>query len=485
MSMAFRFPEGMTLPPLLAELQQEVPALFGSEDAVSEGFAFYAQPPVDTAHWFASKAASSALAAANQLGVFGCAPDGSLFALWRAPGGGLPVVYLGSEGATQVLSADFAHFLRLLVIGYEALEVGVYDTPPESAVEVTSLLRDWLDSRGLNVPPTGEYIVSEAEQAYPDFHGWCEDASMGVLQNPASPPSTCAAPMPVVATHESLWDHLVSVIGKPVNAAEVVSLLQRLGARPLAFTQPRSPDTYVSVPGKGIEIRASCTIRHRGFWPPHREGRAYATYVHRVRLDGQTYGGPLPHGISWDLTPEQSMDMAPPSTNLVIRPVFDEGRLEFIDLVLPEERAYITVSPDYEAEKPLVYVEDAFFATWCALNGLLAPMKFTESILEPWRLRQRTPLAFLHGPCGGLLWSGDVQETFFTFLRAYYLGFCGTDQQTWRSDIKRSFGSANHFRDLAVAMTPDSWDAYDRVAKRIELRFREWKAEKLKVAEWL
>jgi hypothetical protein len=44
-----------------------------------------------------------------------------------------------------------------------------------------------------------------------------------------------------------------------------------------------------------------------------------------------------------------------------------------LSLGLAWETDYITTEADYENEKPLVNVEAAFFATWCALNGLLRP----------------------------------------------------------------------------------------------------------------
>lgn len=486
MSMTFHFPPGMALPALMIELQYELPWLFDDDASVGDGFAFYAQAPIDTALWFARKTSPSILAAANKLGVFGSAPEGSLFALWQSPRGDYPVICLGSEGGTQVLAASFADFLRLLAIGYGALETaGVYDEPPEEDAG-SPLLRDWLVARGLNVPRTGEQIVSDAVQAHPDFHGWCEDAIHGVLEGAVSIRAVDIAPESMAEMPGSLWDHLVSVIGKPSNSPQVVSLLKRLQARALSSTHPDNPDTHIAVQDMGIEIEASCALHHRQYWPPRREGRVYVSYVHRIRLSHDAYGGPLPmlENWPWDVVTESSRTWQSPDRSLRIKQDFEEGTLACTYLALPEERAYITASPAYEIEKPLVYVEDAFFATWCALNGLLDAEKFNEKVVQPWRQRTQTPLTFLHVPCDNVLWSGDIPETFASFISAYYLGFCESEEQTWRSDIKQVFGSSNHFRKGTDVMTPDSWDAYDRISKRIVLRFTQWKLGKLRRREW-
>jgi hypothetical protein len=489
MNLRFQFPPGVAMPALLDRLQQAMPAWFGDDEGVGQGigdgFAFYAQPPADTALWFARDASPAALAAAHRLGVFGSAPDGSLFAVWHSPRGDFPVVCLGSEGTTQVLAADFAGFLQLLAIGYGSLENGgVYDTPPEDLPpedeRAESPLRDWLAGQGLSVPATGAQIVGDAAEAHPDFHGWCEDLGQNVEET-AAPASAVRAADEAPA---ELWEHLVSAIGQPVRSPLVRSLLQRLGARPFAGMDPMSPDSWVAVPELGIEMRASCSIRHRRYWPPRRENRIYAAYVQRIRIDGSALPRPLPESQPWDRTTESSRSWTSPGRELAIEQDFEDGRLECTYLALPEERAYITVSPAYQAEKPLVYIEDAFFATWCGLNGLLAPAKFDQAALAPWQGRTQTPLAFLHGPCGGVLWSGDIAAEFASFISAYYLGFCESERQAWRSDIKYCFGTSNHFRKASEAMTPDSWKAYDRVAMRIALRLREWRAGKLRRAEW-
>jgi hypothetical protein len=484
----FVFPEGLRLPELLEQMVAELPSLFEPGAEVSGYFSFRPELPGNVAHWFARPVTASALRAARHLGVFGCGPDGSLLAVWKAPGGGLPVVCLGSEGDTQVLASCFSEFLRLLGIGYAELGAGSYEDPPNEdgeSPEASLPLRTWLAHRGLSVPSTGEDIVSAATQAHPDFYGWCEDANHDKLDGNEDTAVASHAPPPAPADTEpmgDLWTRVIDVIGKPVTSPEVRSLLQTLGARPLNSTHPKSSRASVTTKLHGIEISANCRLKYRPCWPPRREGRVYLTYVHRIYLAAGKYLGPLPAGLHWDRSSEQGNDWPSPREDVDVKFSFQSRQpgLEAIVISLREERDYITASESSEESRPLVHVEGAFFATWCALQGLLMEDRFSGEVLAAWRDRTRTPLALLHGPCGRLLWSDDIQPEFQPFVSTYYRGHGVRDGLSWNSDLKQVFGASNHFRGEDETMTPDSWEAFDRIATRIDERFRQWRAGTLK-----
>jgi hypothetical protein len=486
----FSFPGSVIFPNALERLQIEYPELFEPNALVSGGFGFRGMQPKDMTAWFAKEATSSAMLAAEQLGVFGGQPDGAVIAIWKAPNGGAPVVYLGSEGSTQLLATDFAQFLRLLAVGYEELREGNYEESPEqqhihdedegdtgesNRVHVSPRLLSWLANEHLSVPVTGEDIVSAAVQAHPDFAGWCEDASDGTLCD-ATWPMPVATPVSRPIPEDDLWAQMVGAIGKRVNAPEVSSLLQRLGAKPLKSTNPMNSSTYVSAKQHGIEISADCCPIYRPYWPPRRDGRIYMTYVDRICIEGGKYAGPLPAGLTWDRKPERGRTWPSPRDGVEVRLIFSKpGKLLRVDLSLPKERDFITAWPDGEKDKPLVNVEKAFFATWCVLNGLLAPNKFTEEVLSPWRRRESTPLELLQGPFERLLWSNDVCPEYLPFVSAYYDGFRIPEERRWLADVQEVFGSFNHFRDSGEPMTPNSWEAFDQISLRIEERFRQWR----------
>jgi hypothetical protein len=174
------------------------------------------------------------------------------------------------------------------------------------------------------------------------------------------------------------------------------------------------------------------------------------------------------------------LDLPVDRNDVEVLPRFENGKLESMRIALWQELEFISASADYEKTKPLVYVEDAFFAAWCALNGLLSGKKFTAKVTEGIRERTQSPLSFLHGPCGRLLWSNDLTEEGLAFVRVYYSGFGVPDEQRWVRDISNVFGSSNHFRDDGEKQTPDDWKSFDKMAPRIEKRFKEWKSGKLK-----
>lgn len=485
----FEFPADLPVPAALRDLLRAFPALRPHTATVSGSFAFHSEPPSAVARYFGEEGHAGGLAAAQHLGVFGVEPDGSTLAVWRAPQGGMPVVYLSSEGGGRVLASDAWQFLRLLGVGYDEFALyGNLDEPPEEDGEVAPELLQWLADQGLSVPETGEDILSEAEQRWPDFDGWMEDAIAGRLSASAPGPAPVrAAPAPTgaaAAAEGNLWDQMLSCIGRRIDDPLVQQWLAAVGAKPLKPATPHNERTYVSVRATGIEVGAEMAPKHRAFWPPRKEGRIWNTYVTRIILPVKAAPlVPLPEGMSWDHFPGP-MD----GDRFMEQPV--NGRLELafqraakgngiarIDARLPTERDFMEASAEYEETKPLVYVEDAFFVTWCALHGLLDPVRYPAAVLAPWHERTATPLQLLHGPCGRIVWTDDLAPGASDFWDDYYRGFGTPDSERWVTDVKAVFRSSNHFREPDEAMTPDSWEAFDRIAPKIARRFEVWRSK--------
>ena len=112
------------------------------------------------------------LAMQRQFAVFGRGSTGSVYALWLRDGRDVdnsPVIVLGSEGELLVLAVNPREFCRLLGCGYDELE---WDdlSQPAAEWENTRRLREYLCERlGLSFQMTGESIVLEARDQYPDF----------------------------------------------------------------------------------------------------------------------------------------------------------------------------------------------------------------------------------------------------------------------------------------------------------------------------
>lgn len=483
----FAFPADLPVPQALRDLLQACPVLRSPATAVSGSFAFHAEPPHDVARYFGEEGHAGGLAAAQHLGVFGVEPDGSTIAVWRAPQGGMPVVYLGSEGGGRVLASDAAQFLRLLGVGYDEFALyGNLDEPPEEDGEVAPELLQWLAAQGLSVPETGEDILAEAEQRWPDFDGWMEDAIAGRLLQPGNPAAAAAMPAASAAAAPvsggTLWDQMLACIGRRIDDPLVQQWLASVGAKPLKPATPHNDSTYVSVRATGIEVGAEMAPKHRAFWPPRKEGRIWNTYVTRIILPVKAAGlVPLPDGLSWKHFPgtadgDDFVEQAVSDTlELAFMRADKGGGTGRIDARLPTERDFMEASADYEQTKPLVYVEDAFFVTWCALQGLLDPVRYPASVLAPWRERTATPLQLLHGPCGRIVWTDDLAPGASGFWDDYYRGFGTPDAERWVTDVKTVFRSSNHFREPDEAMTPDSWEAFDRIAPKIARRFEAWR----------
>jgi hypothetical protein len=114
------------------------------------------------------------------LGVFGSAPDGSMYALWRDEvNNTYKVVHMGSEGGELfILAHNFVDFLRLLAIGYD--EIGFCDlskTPQENEGydedTMNPRFAEWVTATfNVTIPKTGNEIVNIYDKS---FDNWVQD----------------------------------------------------------------------------------------------------------------------------------------------------------------------------------------------------------------------------------------------------------------------------------------------------------------------
>ncbi|WDM79531.1 hypothetical protein ACCQ13_01945 [Xanthomonas sp. NCPPB 1638] len=177
----------LPIPPALHALAAAIDGGMLDDNDLSGAFSLAFEDSASTALWFACPVTPASEAAAALLGVFGKNPDGSAFAVWQAPDGGYPVVFLGSEGENAALACDIDQFLQLLAIGYSELrpgswndEVEVYnaETDDVEGSLVNFEFQAWVRARGLAIPRTGEQIVQMATTRYgATFDAWCQRAA--------------------------------------------------------------------------------------------------------------------------------------------------------------------------------------------------------------------------------------------------------------------------------------------------------------------
>lgn len=302
---------------------------------------------------------------------------------------------------------------------------------------------------------------------------------------------------------DSIWALMVAAIGQRIDSPQGLALVDAIGAKPLRAVTPLNLSDYTVAKPLGITVSATPIPKYRAYWPERREQRSYVNYIHKITIQ-PPYPGPMPDGMHWGISkpeldaiaafelrgsrnvPYWNFDApardvrlsAATSTNALFPP--DQPATDKLLMVLAEEDDFISAYADDEVHKPLVHVECAFFTVWCALNGLLEQTRFSADVVQPLRDRSISPLAFLHGACGRLLWSGDIRPQFLEFMWLYYRGIGLPDEQTWVRDLSKVFGASNHFKDDPAQMHQDTWDNYDLIAPHIADRLGQWQRGEIK-----
>lgn len=125
--------------------------------------------PDDTADWFRGWTANPE-ADSDQFRVFGQTADGGYAAFWLvredAPLAEQPIVFLGSDGETGVVSCDLASFLWLVADGsgpYEAVEHPTRRSRPHP--EFTAVAEKHAGTDRM----TAREVVAAARDEFPDF----------------------------------------------------------------------------------------------------------------------------------------------------------------------------------------------------------------------------------------------------------------------------------------------------------------------------
>ncbi|BAV99690.1 hypothetical protein [Lysobacter enzymogenes] len=309
-----------------------------------------------------------------------------------------------------------------------------------------------------------------------------------------------------MSTDDPLWNLMLAAIGQRIDSPQGLALVEAIGAKPLRAVTPQNFSDYTVAKPLGITVSATPIPKYRAYWPERREKRAYVNYINRIELT-PPYSGYLPDGMHWGIAqadldaiakfelrgsrkiPYWNFDAPAPEVTLTactsINGLFppEKPAADRLLIQLDEERDFISAYAEYEAAKPLVYVEDAFFAAWCGLNGALDETRFDSDRLRPLRERSISPLGFLHGPCGRLLWSRDLRPSSLGFVQRYYTGLGLPNQLRWVEDVKAVFGASNHLRDDPAQMTRDDWADYDRIAPRIAERYAQWQRGELEPRE--
>ena len=140
-----------------------------------------------------------------------------------------------------------------------------------------------------------------------------------------------------------------------------------------------------------------------------------------------------------------------------------DGRPRHLYLAVGSERAYASVYPDAKGEHT---VEAGFFATWCALEGVLREGRLDTAQRDALRSRRISPHAFLANALGGLLWQADVKPEFNAFCHAYVNELTEPREAAALGDIREIFGQSNYWRTSGAN--------YDRIAPRYAQRLAQW-----------
>jgi hypothetical protein len=280
---------------------------------------------------------------------------------------------------------------------------------------------------------------------------------------------------------------VAEALGKRIEDPAAGRLAKAIGKKPFESATPGKRCDIGDRKRLGIEAVADIVLYNRNHWPPRKEGRKWVTWVANVFLY-PNYQGALPDGFDWrmdDATLSARFEQrevtglgqvrftlpSPWPGVTVTTTLGDDGRPGQLYLAVLEEWQYATRFPESLPEN---CVEDAFLATWCALNGLLRDQRLTPAALSALERREITPLAFYSTALDGLLWSGDVKPELRAFCKAY-TRVGDENEGSAGNDIKDVFGERNHFRGPDEARTPDDWRSYDKIEPLLTRRLDEWR----------
>lgn len=106
------------------------------------------------------------------------------------------------------------------------------------------------------------------------------------------------------------------------------------------------------------------------------------------------------------------------------------------------------------------------FAAWCLLGGFAGEDIADE--LDPLESRELTPGQFLMDVLDEKFVSDDLTADGNAFAVAYYQG--EDDNSRFIADYLAEFDTTA----AQLYHVPDTWEVYDRIADRIDARFRAW-----------
>lgn len=288
-------------------------------------------------------------------------------------------------------------------------------------------------------------------------------------------------------TDHDLTPLLLDALGRRIGDPAATRLATALGKKPFKSATPNNNPAIVDRK-RGLEIGTGVEIRNRAYWPPHKEGRLWVTWVSHAFIY-PSFRGSLPVGFDWQMDDvalsarfERRIEGALRAIRFTLPPpreglsasveLNDDGRPWHLLLGVAQERDYATIRP---GSRPEHTVENGFFAAWCALEGVLREGRLDAETRDALRARRATPRTFFANALGGLLWQGDVEPELDPFCYAYMKRLMEPNEASSLLDVRQIFGESNFWRKADEPMTEDTWANYDRIAPRYSQRLEQWR----------
>lgn len=281
---------------------------------------------------------------------------------------------------------------------------------------------------------------------------------------------------------------IADALGKRIEDPAAARLAAAIGKKPFKNATPENRCDIGDRKRLGIEVVANMRLYNRAYWPYRKDRRRWVTWVTNVFLY-PNYAGTLPDGfdfamdeaalsarferVAWTQIPELTrFNLPAPRPGLIATTTVDVGGLpRDVYLAVAEEWPYATLHPGSKIENSF---ENAFFAVWCAANGLLRDGRLGADALSAIGERRGTPFPLFSTALDGLLWSGDLKPEYQPFCKAY-MGTIENAEANALQDVKDVFGEKNFWRKPGAPITPDDWASYDRIAPRFATRLDEWR----------